>query len=48
MWDHLILGEARHMLSRRVRDAPPELIERPMAGETDPHTAALDLLDGEG
>ena len=48
MFEHRVLGEARHMLSRRVRDAPPELIERLMAGETDPHTAALDLLDGEG
>ena len=48
MFEHRVLGIARHMLSRRVRDAPPELIERLMAGDTDPRAAALDLLDGEG
>ncbi len=48
MFEHRVLGEARHMLRQRVRKAPPELIERLMAGETDPRAAALDLLDGEG
>ncbi len=48
MFEHRVLGIARHMLRERVRKAPPELIERLMAGETDPRAAALDLLDGEG
>lgn len=47
MFEHRVLGIARHMLRERVREAPPELIEKLMAGETDPRAAALALLDGE-
>ena len=48
MFEQRVLGIARHMLRERVREAPPGLIDRLMAGETDPRAAALALLDGEG
>ena len=47
MFEQRVLGIARHMLRDRVREAPPELIEKLIAGDTDPRTAALALLDGE-